>query len=211
MIRLSKSSIGPLEKEYVMSVLDKEYLGMGAEVGKFEAELTEYFGRPAVCVANGTAALQLAIQALHIGPGDEVLVPSLTYVASYQAITANGATAVPVDLNPATLLIDIKDIEKKITANTKAIMPVHYASNTKDLDAIYSLAEARGLRVIEDAAQSMGSTHHGKKVGSFGDVACFSFDGIKNMTSGEGGCVVSSDPEVIQRVSDLRLGIGICF
>jgi len=205
LIRLSKSSVGAAEKKAVMRVLDKEFLGMGVEVQDFENALSDFFGRPAVCMVNGTAALHLALQACGIGPGDEVLVQSLTYVASFQAISASGAVPVACDVDVKTLCLDWKDAKKRLTPRTKAIMPVHYSGGVGDLEEIYAFAEEYGLRVIEDAAHAFGSFYRGKKVGGFGDIACFSFDGIKNITSGEGGCIVTDDPLVLQRVKDARL------
>jgi dTDP-4-amino-4,6-dideoxygalactose transaminase len=205
MIRLSKSCLSDLEKKAVIKVLDNEFLGMGQEVNKFEGKLTEYFGRPALCVSSGTAALHLALQAICVGKGDEVLVQSLTYVASFQAISATGAKPIACEVNPDTLCIDLSDAETKLTKNTKAIMPVHYSGGVGTLDEVYSFAEKHGLRVIEDAAHAFGTKYKGRKVGGFGDIACFSFDGIKNITSGEGGCVVTNDHSVIKKISDARL------
>ena len=205
LIRLSKSCIGESEKSAVMGVLDRGYLGMGAEVQQFEQYLTDFFGRQAVCVVNGTAALQLALQGCNIGPGDEVLVPSLTYVASYQAISATGATPIACDINDHNWLLDLTDATKRLTNKTKAIMPVHYSGDAGELDEIYRFATKNKLRVIEDAAHAFGSTYKGQNIGSFGDIACFSFDGIKNITSGEGGCIVTDDEEVLQRLRDARL------
>ncbi len=205
LIRLSKSCLGEAEKNAVMGVLEREYLGMGAEVQQFEHALTEFFGRPAVCVSTGTSALQLALQASNIGPGDEVLVQSLTYVASFQAIAATGAKPVACDINPSTLTLDWRDAEKRITSKTKAVMPVHYSGGVGALSDIYTFAKRHGLRVIEDAAHAFGSSYSGKRVGGFGDIACFSFDGIKNITSGEGGCIVSDDESVLQIARDARL------
>ena len=197
MIRLSKSKITDAEKKAVMHVLDREYLGMGQEVLEFEERLTNFFGRPAICVANGTAALHLACQSIGNKSGDEVLVPSLTYVASFQAISANLVKPIPCDINSKTLLIDLNDAKKKITTNTKAIMPENYAGDGSDLDEIYKFADKHKLRVIQDSAHAFGSTFNNKLIGSFGDISCFSFDGIKNITSGEGGCVVSDDLNII--------------
>ena len=205
LIRLSKSCIGQAEKNAVLEVLDKEYLGMGSTVQDFEKALTDYFGRPAVCVVNGTAALQLAIQACKISYGDEVLVPSLTYVASFQAISALGAKPIACDVLCNNLNIDVQDAERRLSENTKAIMPVHYSGDPSGLDKIYDFANKYKLRVIEDAAHAFGSTFQQKKIGSFGDVACFSFDGIKNITSGEGGCIVTDDSQVLNAIRDLRL------
>ncbi len=205
MIRLSKSCLSAMEKQAVMRVLDDEYLGMGEDVQNFEKCLTDFFGRPAVCVSSGTAALHLALQAIDVGVGDEVLVQSLTYVAGFQAISATGAKPIACDVDPKTLCLDWKDAKSKITSKTKAIMPVHYGGNVGSLVEIYKLSEEYNLRIIEDAAHAFGTEYQGSKVGGFGDIACFSFDGIKNITSGEGGCVVASDPKVLQRVRDSRL------
>ena len=204
-IKLSKSCIGVKEKDAVMKVLDRGYLGMGEEVKAFEDELSNFFNRTAICVANGTAALQLAIEALNLRPGEEVLVQSITYVASFQAITAAGAIPIACDIDPMTLTIDLIDAKRKLSSKTKVIMPVHYAGGVGNLDAIYKFAEENDLRVVEDAAHAFGSTYQGSKIGSVGDIACFSFDGIKNITSGEGGCVVTEDRKVIDRIKDSRL------
>ncbi|WP_198003724.1 DegT/DnrJ/EryC1/StrS family aminotransferase [Methanococcoides burtonii] len=204
-IRLSRSVIGEEEKKAVLDVLDRQYLGMGQDVLYFEQELATYFAREAVCVNTGTAALHLALQALGVGPGDEVLVQSLTYVASFQAISATGARPVPCDIDPDTITLNVDDAKKRITEHTRVVMPVHYASSVGPLDEIYEFAQDNDLRVVEDAAQAFGTYYNDKKVGSFGDIACFSFDGIKNITSGEGGAVVTDDKEVLQRVKDARL------
>lgn len=204
-IRLSKSCLSPAEKQAVMGVLDREYLGMGAEVQKFEQALTDFFGRPAVAIVNGTAALQLAVQACGIGPGDEVLIPSLTYVASFQAVAAAGATPVACDVRSDSLTLDWRDAETRLTARTRAVMPVHYTGGVADFAEIQAFAHRYKLRVIEDAAHAFGTTLAGRRIGGFGDIACFSFDGIKNITCGEGGCVVTDDQVVLGRIRDARL------
>lgn len=204
-IRLSKSSIGAAEKQAVLEVLDAEFLGMGAKVHEFEAKLSHFFSREVTCVSTGTAALQLALQACGVGPGDEVLVQSLTYVASFQAIAATGATPIACDVLVDTLTIDLGDAKKKLSSRTKAIMPVHYSGAVGNLTSILEFATDHKLRVIEDAAHAFGTVFDGSLVGSFGDITCFSFDGIKNITSGEGGCVVSSDTAVTSKVKDARL------
>jgi len=188
-----------------MDVLDREFLGMGTEVSRFERALSDFFGRPAVCVVNGTAALHLSIQACGIGVGDEVLVPSLTYIASFQAISATGAIPVACDVSPESCVIDWQDAQKRLSPRTKAIMPVYYAGGAGERDRIYAFAKRYSLRVIEDAAHAFGTTYHGNRIGSFGDISCFSFDGIKNITSGEGGCIVSDDRALLDYVRDARL------
>ncbi len=207
-VRLSRSIVGEQEAAAVRRVIVEDgYLGMGAEVKAFEAELAAFLGVPeaaVTCVNTGTAALHLAVQAT-VAPGEEVLVQSLTFVATFQAISAAGAVPVACEVRPETLTIDLDDAERRLTVRTRAIMPVHYGSNPANLDAVYVFARRHGLRVVEDAAHAFGCTYHGRKVGSFGDVACFSFDGIKNITSGEGGAVVTSDPAVASWIKDARL------
>lgn len=207
MIRLSKSVVGKAEADAVAHVIeDIGYLGMGATVGEFEHDLEDYIGggRRALCVNSGTAALHLAVQAC-TRPGDDVLVQSFTFVSSYQAITGAGCNPISCDIDPETLTLDLKDAERRLTPKTTAMMPVYYASNCNMVEEYQEFARKHGLRLIEDAAHAFGCSHNGKKIGSFGDVVCFSFDGIKNITSGEGGAVLTADPEVIQKVSDARL------
>jgi dTDP-4-amino-4,6-dideoxygalactose transaminase len=208
MIHISRAVVGPAELEAMGRVMRQDgYLGMGREVRAFEEELETYLGgqdRRVICLNSGTAALHLAVQAV-TRPGDEVLVQSLTFVATFQAISAAQAVPVACEVAPETLTLDLKDAAQRVTPRTRAVMPVHYASNPGDLEAIYEFARGYGLRVIEDAAHAFGCTYQGRKIGSGGDIVCFSFDGIKNITSGEGGAVVTSDPEVIQSVQDARL------
>ncbi len=206
-VRLSKCSIGHEETNAVSNVLSSEYLGMGSTVRDFELAIKDYLATEmeVVCVNTATSALQLALSALDIGVNDEVLVPSITYIGGFQAISATGATPIPCEIDPDTLFIDIADAAKKITSKTKAIMPVHYASASNGMDEIYELAKNNNLRVIEDAAQAFGSKRNNKMIGIEGDIICFSFDGIKNITSGEGGAILTNDKNVHQRLSDDRL------
>ena len=134
--------------------MDREYFGRGGEVQQFEEALSEFLCRPVVCVINGTSALLLALQACVLGFGYSVLVPSMTYIASFQAISATGAKPVACDINTVTFLLDLNDAEKRLTEKTKAIMPVHYTGGVGDLNAIYSFAKTHNLRVIEDAAHA---------------------------------------------------------
>src|SRR3989338_2932348 len=219
-IRLSKSVVGDLEIEALSKVITEGYLGMGSFVQEFEGRLKEYLGaKHVVCLNSGTAALHLAIMSAGLEPGDEILVQSLTYIATFQAISAAGANLVPCEIIPETCTIDLRDAGKRITNRTKAIMPVHYASRVGNLDEIYEFANKHNLRVIEDAAHAFGTIYKGMKVGSsqYFDystakllnhptiVVCFSFDGIKNITSGEGGAVVTDDESVARYVMDARL------
>jgi dTDP-4-amino-4,6-dideoxygalactose transaminase len=206
-IRLSKSSIGKEEKKAVLDVLDNGFLGMGPEVQKFEQEIKTFIGadREVVCVNSGTAALHLAIMCLGIGPGDEVLVPTITYVASFQAISSTGAVPVACDVIKDTVFIDVEDATKRLSEKTRAIMPVHYGSGSLGITAVYEFANKYNLRVVEDAAHSFGCFRDDKIIGAEGDVVCFSFDGIKNITAGEGGAVVTGDSDLAQKVQDARL------
>ncbi|UCE08663.1 MAG: aminotransferase class I/II-fold pyridoxal phosphate-dependent enzyme, partial [bacterium] len=184
-IRLSRSIVGHREAEAVSRVIINDgYLGMGSEVRAFEEEIAQYLGVPmewVVCVNSGTAALHLSVEAV-TQPGDEVLVQSLTYLASFQGITAAGAVPISCEVSSQNIAIELQDAKKRLTPTTKAIMPVHYASNPVELDSVYDFANKYNLRVIEDAAHAFGCTYKGRKVGSFGDIVCFSFDGIKNIT-----------------------------
>ena len=206
-IRLSRSVVGPEEVAAVTRVLLEDgYLGMGREVQAFEEELKRFLETEGevICVGSGTAALHLGVAAV-TRPGDEVLVQSLTYVSDFQAITAAGAEPVACEVDPATMAIDLKDAARRLTGRTRAIMPVHYAGHPGDRDALYAFAREHRLRVVEDAAHALGSTYRGRPVGAEGDLFCFSFDGIKNFTAGEGGAVVTADPQAAAWVRDTRL------
>ena len=206
-IRLSKSVVGEAEKQALARVIEAGYLGMGNEVQQFEEEIRNFLetDHEVICVNTGTAALHLSLQALGIGPGDEVLVPSLTYVATFQAISATGATPIACDVTLNKAFIDLNDAEMRVTNCTKAIIPVHYGSNSDGMEAVHHFAKKHGLRVIEDAAHSFGCSKNGNRIGADGDITCFSFDGIKNITSGEGGAIVTSDKTVAQKIKDARL------
>ena len=211
MIRLSKSVVGAQESAAVAQVIEGSgYLGMGETFGLFEKDLEQYIGGGyrCICVNSGTAALHLAIQAV-TRPGDEVLVPSFTFVSTYQAITGAGCIPVSCEIDPVTLTLDLKDAEKRITSKTTAMLPVYYASNVAMIDEYQKFAKEHHLRLVEDAAHAFGCVHNQRKIGSFGDVVCFSFDGIKNITSGEGGAIFTNDQKVIEAVSDARL-LGVC-
>lgn len=216
-MRLSRSIVGEAEARAVARILEEDgYLGMGAETRRFEEEVAVFLGvRPwqVVSVNSGTAALHLGVfaalqgaAAQHAGDGaPEVLVPSLTFVASFQAILAAGCVPVACDVLRETGTLDLADAERRVTPRTIAVMPVDYASNPWHLDEAYAFARRHGLRVVEDAAHAFGCRHHGRKIGSFGDLVCFSFDGIKNITCGEGGCLVAFDEEAARIAADARL------
>ncbi len=203
--RLSQPEISEDEIMAVTEVLRSEFYGMGQKVASFEENLAAFFNRETLCVSTGTAAVQLGLIGGGVRPGDEVLVPSLTFIATYQAISATGAIPVSCDVNPESLQIDLNDAQKRITAKTKAIVPVYFVGATNCLDSVSEFGKTNNLRVIADAAHAFGSKHKGELVGSFGDISCFSFDGIKNITSGEGGCVVTNDQDALNRIRDARL------
>jgi dTDP-4-amino-4,6-dideoxygalactose transaminase len=206
-VRLMRSVVGEKETAALARIIEDGYLGMGAEVLAFEQELANFLGgaREVICVNTCTAALHLALQACGIGPGDEVLAPSLTFVATFQSISASGATPVPCEVDPATGFIDVAEARARITRQTRAIMPVHLYGITGDLSGVYSLAREHGLRVVEDAAQAFGCRYRDAYIGEQGDIVCFSFDGVKQITAGEGGAIVTSDRSVAQYVKDARL------
>ncbi len=209
MIPVCRPSIGDRELAAVGRVFDSGWLGMGSEVERLERRIGEVVGRDhVVCVSNGTGALFIALDALGLGPGDEVVLPSMTYVASAQAVTATGARPVFCDVLPDTLNLDPADVERRVTPRTRAVMPVHYRGLPCDMDAILDIAERHGLRVVEDAAHAFGSAPGGRAVGSFGDVTCFSFDPIKVVTCGEGGAAVTGDPELADLMQRKRI-LGI--
>jgi len=206
MIKVSQGCLGEEELAQVKEAFEYGYFGLAYKVVEFEKALAKYLGaKHVITTNNGTSALHLAIDALGIGKGDEVIVPSLTFVASFQAISATGATPIPCDVYPDTLLCDIEDIKRCITPKTKAIMPVHYASNPCDMDRLMDIAAKHKIRIVEDAAHALGSFYKGKMIGSFGDIACFSFDSIKNITCGEGGAIVCRDAALADLMRQKRL------
>ena len=205
--RLSKCYLDEQEQEAVARVLSSGYLGMGAEVEKFENELANFLKTTSVaCVSSGTAALHLALQAIGIKSHEEVIVPSITYVACFQAISATGATPVACDIDLKNGGLCLDDLKKKINKNTKAIMYVHYASFFSKRNEIVDLLQKSDIRLIEDAAHSFGCYYpNGKLLGDNFDIVCFSFDGIKNITTGEGGAIISEDPLILEHVKNARL------
>jgi dTDP-4-amino-4,6-dideoxygalactose transaminase len=175
-------------------------------VQQFERMLAEYLGAPECrCLSSCTAALILSLQVLGIGPGDEVLVPAMTFVASANAVEHAGAMPVLVDSLPETGLIDLDAAEAAITPRTKAIMPVHMAGRPVDMDRLAALRDRHGLRVVEDAAHAVGAEWRGRKIGSLGNLTAFSFYVTKNITTIEGGALVTEDAEIAVEVERLAL------
>ena len=199
---VSAPTLGGNERAYVLECLDSTWISSsGRFLDAFETAFARFCGvSHAVAVNNGTTALHLALTALGIGPGDEVLVPNLTYIASANAVTYCGAKPVFVDCEPLTLNLDPDRIEARITPRTRAIMPVHLYGHPADMGRIMTLAARYDLHVIEDAAEAHGATCHGRPVGSFGTCAAFSFYGNKIITTGEGGMVVTNDADLAARL-----------
>jgi dTDP-4-amino-4,6-dideoxygalactose transaminase len=190
----------------IQRVLDTSAFILGREVEAFEGAFAEYVGaRECVGVSNGTAAIQLALQACGVGPGDEVIVPANTFFATAEAVSTAGATPVFADCDPVTYNIDAGKIEAAITPRTRAVIPVHLYGQPADLDAVFEVAGRHDLLVIEDAAQAHGARYRGGRVGARGLAGCFSFYPGKNLGAyGEGGAVVTNDPGVARRLRMLR-------
>lgn len=190
----------------VARVLDSGWYILGSEVDAFESEWAAYCGaNHAVGLANGLDALILALRALGIGQGDEVIVPSNTYIATWLAVSAVGATPIPVEPNAATHNIDSDRIEAAITAATKAILPVHLYGQPADLDPILALAKLHNLFVVEDAAQAHGAAYREKRIGSHGDIICWSFYPGKNLGAmGDGGAITTNNADLADRIRVLR-------
>ena len=190
----------------VLAVLASgQYIG-GPQVQQFETQFAEYIGtRHAVVCNSGTDALYLAMRALDIGPGDEVITTPFTFVATAETISAVGATPVFVDVDPLTFNIDVDQVAAAITDKTRAVIPVHLFGYPADMTRLMAVAEAHGLTVIEDCAQATGAQWQGQKVGAIGHVGCFSFFPTKNLGAcGDGGAITTNDPELVGRLRSLR-------
>ncbi len=194
------------EIEYVMDCLETNWISSaGKYISLFEEKFSAYCGVPyGVACSSCTTGLHMALLALGIGPGDEVIIPDFTLIVSANTVVLAGARPVLVDVDPQTWCIDPAQIEAKITPRTKAIMPVHMYGHPCDMESIVNIAKQHGLYVIEDCAQAHGAEVNGRKAGSFSDAACFSFYGNKILTTGEGGMVICRDREVAERLQLLR-------
>jgi dTDP-4-amino-4,6-dideoxygalactose transaminase len=203
---LATPLIGEEEIAEVVDCLRSGWITAGPKVKRFERALEEHLGAPHVrCVSSCTAALTVALHVAAIGPGDEVLVPAMTFVATANAVEDVGATPVLVDSEPGTGLMDLDAAAAAITPRTRAIMPVHLAGRPADLDALGALRDAHGLTVIEDAAHAMGTLWRGQPIGTHGNLAAFSFYATKNVTTAEGGALATDNPCIAREVE--RLGL----
>ena len=204
-IPIAKPLLGREEEDAIREVLRSGMLVQGKKVKAFEEAFAEYIGvEHAVAVTNGTIALDLALKALKIGSGDEVIVPAFSFIATGNCVLFQGANPVFADIYQKTFNIDPSDVNEKVTAKTKAIIPVHLFGQPAKMDDLKEIAQDHKIFLIEDAAQSHGAEYKGQKTGSLGDIGCFSFYATKNMTTGEGGMITTNNSEVARTVRLLR-------
>lgn len=210
MIPVNEPLLDGNEKKYLIECIETGWISSeGPFVKKLEEGMAKVAGRKhGVAVCNGSIALDIAVSALGIGPGDEVIMPSFTIISCATAITRAGAIPVVVDSDPQTWNIDVAQIEGKITLRTKAIMAVHIYGLPVDMDPLLAIARRHGLKVIEDAAEMIGQTYRGQPCGSFGDISTFSFYPNKHVTTGEGGMVLTNDDTLAEKARSLR---NLCF
>jgi dTDP-4-amino-4,6-dideoxygalactose transaminase len=201
----TRPSIDEATIEGVVQVLRSGWLASGPKVAEFEAALSAYVGgRPVRSMTSATAALEIALWIAGVGPGDEVITTPMSWCATANVILHLGARPVFVDVDLKTRNIDLNQVAAHIGPRTKALLPVHFSGLPVNMDALYDLANRHHLRVIEDAAHAIGSAWQGKRIGSFGDLVCFSFHPNKNITTGEGGAIVLDNPEEVRRVEQCR-------
>ena len=205
-IPFTRPSFDQATIDAVGEVLRSGWVTSGPKLAEFESALSDYFGgRPVRCFANGTATMKIALQVAGIGEGDEVITTPISWVATSNVILGVGAKPVFVDIDPITRNLDLSQVAAAITPKTRAIMPVYLAGLPVNMDELYSLAKQHQLRVIEDAAQAIGSTWKGQKIGSIGDLVSFSFQANKNLSTVEGGCLVFNNLDEAKLAEKLRL------
>ena len=201
-------SLGKDTIEHISKTIDVGWLGMGATTKEFEERIANFLDlkdRFVISTNTGTSALHIALRTAGVGSGDEVITPSFNYVADQQAIKMTGADVVMCDIQDDNLGIDCEKAEKLISDKTKAIIPLHFAGIPCEQKKVYDMAQKYDLRVIEDSTHAFGTTINGKKLGSYGDITCFSFDPVKTITSIDGGCVVVNDEEENEKIRQMRL------
>jgi len=210
MIPVNEPLIGEKEIEYVNECLKTGWISSaGRFIEEFEQKWASYCGmKHGIAVSNGTAALEAALGAIGLKPGDEVILPSFTIISCALAVIYAGAKPVLVDSEPRTWTMDVNKIEEKITEKTKAIMPVHIYGHPCNMEKIWELAERYNLQVIEDAAEAHGAEYKGKKCGGLGDISCFSFYANKIITTGEGGMILTNNDEYAEKARSIR---NLCF
>lgn len=207
MIQLFKPYMGDDEVQAVSEVIRSGWIGLGPKTAEFEKQLAQFIGVPyAVGLNSATAALDLAVRLLNIGPGDEVIVPTMTFVSTAHAVVYSRATPVFVDVDESTLNLDLNDVVPKITPRTKAIIAVHYGGRPVEIDKLRGIAG--DIPIIGDAAHACGSEYKGRKVGTWEDIACYSFQAVKNLATGDGGALALTNKAMADRAKRLRwLGI----
>jgi dTDP-4-amino-4,6-dideoxygalactose transaminase len=205
-VPFNRPTLAGKELDYVREAVERGQLaGDGTFTERCQRRLAEEIGAAAVLLTHScTAALEMAALLLEIGPGDEAIMPSFTFVSTANAVVLRGGVPVFVDVRPDTLNIDERLVEAAVTARTRAIFPVHYAGVPAEMDAVDGVARRHRLAVVEDAAQAFGSTYRGRSAGSLGALAAFSFHETKNVISGEGGCLAINDPALVQRAEIIR-------
>ena len=204
-IRLFKPCVGDEELNNIREVFERTWLGLGPKVGQFEKEWSFYIGsQNSIGVNSCTAALHLALTAFGFPEGKKVLVPAITFVSTAMAVLYNRLEPVFVDINPETISIDLDDLERKYTKDCVAVIPVHLGGHPVAMDKLIIWAKTKGLKVIEDCANSGGGEYKGQKLGTWGDIGCFSFEEKKSMTTGDGGMICSDDYSLIEPLRAYR-------
>ena len=205
MIPWGKPCLGEKEREYLLRALDSTWISGGEFIDRFESDFARLIGTEyTVTASSGTAALHLALLALGIGPGDEVIVPAFTFVAPANMVIATGAKSVYADIDPRTWCVDVEEVNRKITGRTRAVIAVHVYGNVCEMEALTKIARERQIYLIEDVAEAAFSRYQGRFAGSFGHLGCFSFQATKTVTMGEGGAVVTNDKKLSERMRILR-------
>lgn len=200
-----RPSMGRGEIEAVGKVINSGWIGLGPKTEEFENKFATFTDSGhAIALNSATAALHLAMLALGIGKGDEVLVPSMTFVSTAHAVLYVGAKPVFVDVDEVTLCMDPVDLEKKITKRSKAVIPVHFGGHPVDMDKIHNIAKKHNLKVVEDASHACGSQYKGKMIGGLSDLTCFSFHAVKNLATGDGGMVTTNNKKLADAIKRLR-------
>lgn len=205
LIPVFRPNYGAEEIKAVTEVLKSGWIGMGPKTAEFEQRFAAHVGaKYAVALNSATAALHLSLLAAGIGPGDEVIVPALTFVSTAHAVLYVGAKPVFADVEPDTLCLSPQDVARKITAKTKAVIPVHYGGHPCDLEELKRITASKKIVIIEDAAHACGSAYHGRKIGSLSPFTCFSFHAVKNLATGDGGMITTNDVQAAARLRRLR-------
>ncbi len=204
-IRLFKPSLGKEELENIKEAFGRAWIGLGPKVSEFETEWSRYIGcKASVAVNSATAALHLALKAFRFDEGKKVLVPVITFASTATAVLHNGLEPVFVDVDPQKISISMEDLERAYSRDCVAIMPVHFGGQPVEMDKLLDFAQRKGLKVIEDCAHAAGGSYNGKRLGTWGDIGCFSFEEKKCMTTGDGGMICSDDEELLAPLKSYR-------